>query len=308
MPPYAALEPSYPLDVLVIGGHAHGPAGATEKWLEFLPLYPLVRSFGSVSERETDTALDLLRDGRVNTLTVDPFVLEHVGDGFAAAFISQVRREFPRVLIVLTLISGPIPDVWLPSWFDENERFKHYFAIREHPSADINQDAVFDVLTKCVMAHFNQWNYDVSISYAGENRDFARELALALKDAGARVFYDEFFEDYLLGRDLQAYLQDIYSKRSRYCLILVSKEYAKKVWPRHELRSAHERALREGYVDYVLPIRIDDTVLHGLSSTVGYLEAARGPQSLAQTVARKLWLPAFIQGDSAQRIVTTQIW
>ena len=35
--------------------------------------------------------------------------------------------------------------------------------------------------------------YDVALSFAGEDRAHAEALASSLRDNGARVFYDEFF-------------------------------------------------------------------------------------------------------------------
>ena len=38
------------------------------------------------------------------------------------------------------------------------------------------------------------WKYDVALSYAGEDREVARELATRLQAAGYLVFYDGFEE------------------------------------------------------------------------------------------------------------------
>ncbi len=41
--------------------------------------------------------------------------------------------------------------------------------------------------------------YDVALSFAGPQRDYARSLASALQDAGVRVFLDEFAQEELWG-------------------------------------------------------------------------------------------------------------
>ena len=43
-----------------------------------------------------------------------------------------------------------------------------------------------------------------------------------------------------------------------------------KVWPTPELRSAQARALSQS-VEYILPVRFDETEIPGLLNTVGYV-------------------------------------
>ncbi|RGL79661.1 TIR domain-containing protein [Eggerthella lenta] len=45
-------------------------------------------------------------------------------------------------------------------------------------------------------------NYDVALSFAGEDRQVVEEIALMLVESGVRVFYDEFEQDILWGKDL----------------------------------------------------------------------------------------------------------
>jgi hypothetical protein len=115
--------------------------------------------------------------------------------------------------------------------------------------------------------------YDVAISFAGEDRIVAEEIATSLLAKKYRVFYDRFEQHTLLGEDLGGYLPDIYSERSRYCVIVVSDSYANKVWTRLEFKSAIAGAIFGGSRDaFVLPLRLDDTRLSGLQATVGYLD------------------------------------
>ena len=58
------------------------------------------------------------------------------------------------------------------------------------------------------------FEYDVALSFAGEDRDLARMLALSIEDAGHIVFYDEFDPAALWGTELSVSLADIYSTRS----------------------------------------------------------------------------------------------
>ncbi len=53
--------------------------------------------------------------------------------------------------------------------------------------------------------------------------------------------------------------------------MFVSKHYVGKRWTKHELRQAQARSF-ESDREYLLPLRLDDTVLPGLPATVGYLD------------------------------------
>src|ERR1035441_8872189 len=123
----------------------------------------------------------------------------------------------------------------------------------------------------------------------GEDGAFARNFSSELDGLGARVFFDEYFKHELLGKNLFSYLHEVYSRRSWYCAILVSQSYAAKVWASHELRSAQERALAEGRVEYLLPIILERAELPGIPSTTGFIEANGNPREAARVVAAKLW-------------------
>lgn len=130
--------------------------------------------------------------------------------------------------------------------------------------------------------------YDVAISFAGEQREEAREIAQCLTSAALKVFFDEYHVAELWGRDLYEHLSDIYQNQAQYCVILVSKAYANKVWTTHERRNAQARALREKH-EYILPVRFDDTPLPGLSPTVAYLDFHHyGSPGICQAIFQKL--------------------
>jgi len=130
--------------------------------------------------------------------------------------------------------------------------------------------------------------YDVALSFADEDRKKAESLARALKRRGLRVFYDDFEKSRLWGEDLYAYLSDLYRYRATYCVMLLSQHYERKLWTSHELRAAQERAFRDNRT-YILPIRIDDTEIPGILSTVGYLRWDEEiPESIVDLVEQKL--------------------
>jgi hypothetical protein len=133
-----------------------------------------------------------------------------------------------------------------------------------------------------------RFDYDVSLSFAGENRTYVRQVAHALRLLGVRVFFDEYEEATLWGKDLYTHLSDIYQNSARFCVLFVSKQYAKKVWTNHERQSAQARAIRE-HAEYILPARFDNTVVPGLRSTVHYIDLRQtSPQKVARLLFSKL--------------------
>jgi hypothetical protein len=105
------------------------------------------------------------------------------------------------------------------------------------------------------------------MSFAGEDRVHARELAKGLQVAGYSIFYDEFEDQW--GEDLSVKLDAIYRKQSRFCVILVSEHYMKKPWTNMERQAVVARAMQQHPERYLLPIRLDDSYLPGLAVT-GY--------------------------------------
>jgi hypothetical protein len=70
--------------------------------------------------------------------------------------------------------------------------------------------------------------------------------------------------------------------------MFISRQYAAKVWPNHERRSALERAIQEK-AEYILPARFDATEIPGLSTTIGYIDLRlKTPEQLAELIVKKL--------------------
>jgi hypothetical protein len=134
-----------------------------------------------------------------------------------------------------------------------------------------------------------KYKYDVALSFAGTERMLAEQLATMLKEKGVAVFYDGFYPEHLWGKDLAVEFDKIYRKESRYCVIFVSKEYAARMWTIHERRSALARLLEERGKEYILPIKVNDAELEGLSPTIGHLDLATFPAStIAEILIKKL--------------------
>lgn len=133
-----------------------------------------------------------------------------------------------------------------------------------------------------------EFEYDVVISFAGEDRAIAERFAELLKAEGFSVFYDFWNKADLWGRNLYQHLAEIYSKKGRYCVMFLSAAYAAKAWTKHEMKAAQERAFRENE-EYILPVRRDDTSIPGIGETIGYLDLRRDSiEEVAKVAVEKI--------------------
>lgn len=115
-------------------------------------------------------------------------------------------------------------------------------------------------------------SFDVALTFADEQRNYVKEVADILTKKGIIVFYDDDQKPKLLAEHLSEFLHQIYSKKSKSCLMFISKEYVNKPWTTHERRSALEKdiMLKGGYI---IPVRFDDTEVPGLDGTISYIDA-----------------------------------
>lgn len=130
--------------------------------------------------------------------------------------------------------------------------------------------------------------YDVSLSFAGEDRPYVSQVAEYIRNRGFRVFYDSFFEIDLWGKNLIEELDRIYRHESKFVIIFISKSYVEKEWTKIERRSALSAALSSSS-EYVLPVRFDDTDMIGLPPSIAYKDARNiSAEKLAEMIISKL--------------------
>jgi hypothetical protein len=138
----------------------------------------------------------------------------------------------------------------------------------------------------------NRQKIDVALSFAEENRGFVACVAEKLEEKGLKIFYDDRERIKLWGTNLYSYLDDIYRRKSRFCVIFISKPYKDKFWTQHERRSALLRAVGEKK-EYMLPFRLDDTDIPEIHPEIVYLSIEKYDCSqLADAIADKVRLDA----------------
>jgi|GEM_PF-3157368 len=146
-----------------------------------------------------------------------------------------------------------------------------------------------------IPVHKPRYDYDVTLSFAGEDRDYVDQVATTLSALGIRVFYDRYEEVDLWGKDLYTHLDDVYRKRARFCIVFISQHYVDKLWTNHEHKSAQARAFEEKS-EYILPVRFDDTEVPGLLPTTGYIDATKlAPANVALMIASKTGMDTDLQ-------------
>lgn len=127
----------------------------------------------------------------------------------------------------------------------------------------------------------NKFTWDVAVSFAGENREVAKDFRDACKEKGIEVFYDFDQQAILWGKDLSKVLTDVYRNEALFMVIIISKDYPEKDWTNFEFVNGKD-AEKERSLEYLLPIRIDDTHVVGLKETIGIIDLRK--QNMASIV------------------------
>jgi hypothetical protein len=108
------------------------------------------------------------------------------------------------------------------------------------------------------------YEYDVALSFAGENRELAKHIANQLGELDVPVFYDQAFEANFLGKAWAKKFKEIFADESRYVVVLLDKYHADKIWPTFEREHFSPRVADE----HVIPIYLDDTKFVGISADI----------------------------------------
>ncbi|MBS1890646.1 MAG: toll/interleukin-1 receptor domain-containing protein [Actinobacteria bacterium] len=133
----------------------------------------------------------------------------------------------------------------------------------------------------------HEFKFDVAISFARGQRDFARALHADLVIRGVKCFFDEVQQVHLWGQDLAEKFDEVFRKDAQFCVACVSQEWVERIWPSHERRSALARMIQEP--GYLLPVRFDDAEVPGLSPSIAYLDGTEiEPSEVASLLGKKL--------------------
>lgn len=130
--------------------------------------------------------------------------------------------------------------------------------------------------------------FDVLLSFAGPERDYARAIHDIAGANGLRVFLDEEFQHEIWGKNLVEYLDRTYRERGGYVLVLISAEYRERAFTRVERRAAFDRMIQEAG-EYLLPVKVDDSWIDGLPTATAYLDLRiHGVLGVCELLVRKI--------------------
>ncbi|MGB4701774.1 MAG: DUF1883 domain-containing protein [Syntrophomonadaceae bacterium] len=133
--------------------------------------------------------------------------------------------------------------------------------------------------------------YDVFISHASEDKDdVVRPLAVALKEKGISVWYDEF--ELRIGDSLRRKI-DQGLANSRFGIVIISKDFIKKGWTQYELDGIITKAVSGEQI--ILPIWHNITKREvidfspSLADKVARNTAANTVEEIAGEIAELIW-------------------
>ena len=89
--------------------------------------------------------------------------------------------------------------------------------------------------------------YDFALSFAGADRDVAESLFNSLSENEVEVFYDKNEQHRILALDVEEYLRPIYQTEAQFVVVLLGREYPKRIWTKIESDAFKER-LTDGSV------------------------------------------------------------
>jgi hypothetical protein len=108
------------------------------------------------------------------------------------------------------------------------------------------------------------FEFEVALSFAGENRELASFLADSLTTLDVPVFFDEMFETNFLGKAWAQQFKEIFGQKSRFVVCILDKYHLAKLWPTFEREHFVPRIADES----VIPIFLDDSKFPGIPQDI----------------------------------------
>ena len=127
-----------------------------------------------------------------------------------------------------------------------------------------------------------KYTYQIALSFAVEDLEIAEEIAKELKrlEISNYIFTQENDN---LALNLKAETWRVYREESRFAVMLISKNYVNKKWATEEREII--QTVDDSRKPYLIPIRIDDTPVPGLTENTIYTPWKKN----ASYIAISLW-------------------
>jgi hypothetical protein len=134
----------------------------------------------------------------------------------------------------------------------------------------------------------DHFEYDVALSFSGEDRAVANEFAGLFRAKNIKVLSDEFQSIKLGGGDFVTHIAELYRTKARFCVMLISQHYPLKKWTESERTAAHQHALRDAN-EYLIPVQVDQTEVPGIREAASYRDLRQHSlESLVDWLEQKL--------------------
>ena len=124
--------------------------------------------------------------------------------------------------------------------------------------------------------------YDIAVSFAGEQRDYVERVVAACKQRGLVVFYDRDKNNDWWGGNFIRQQRTVYSSRTRFFVPFISNEYLSRPIPMDEFSSAMMTAVKQGD-GYILPVLMGNTPFRSTCCIRTFTTCAR------RTIRPKPW-------------------
>lgn len=128
--------------------------------------------------------------------------------------------------------------------------------------------------------------YDVAISVAEQDLGVANQIAASCQAKNISYYlYNEQRAD-AWGKHILEISLNKFGADAKYMLVIISKNSVDRYWMSIESQIA--RVFRHGKEPYILPVRIDDTPVDGLSKYVVFMKWENNPDEIADKILEKL--------------------
>lgn len=134
-------------------------------------------------------------------------------------------------------------------------------------------------------ARLNRPTVHVFICHASEDKPAAREIASAMKNLGADVWFDEW--EIRVGDSIVQRINDALGEIS-HLIVLLSKESVSKPWVKKELSAALMRQLSSESI-VVLPARLDDCAIPPILADIKYADVRAGVENAMKEIEWSLF-------------------
>ncbi len=140
------------------------------------------------------------------------------------------------------------------------------------------------------MTMSDNYEYDLAVSFAGEDRIFVEAVVEACKLRGFKVFYYHDVVNAWLGKDFLREQRRIYGEGTRYFVPFISKHYLSKPITTDEFRTALSTDVQK-FGGYILPLKMDDTKIPAdllLPSTEYIRVDGKSPEAVADILHERV--------------------